>query len=388
MNGRASISADPWIVKRLSGFDFLCAVLSPSLSEKVRSLIVETIESPSFAWMKFVDLATDQLVAPAVAIRLHQLGLQSRLPEAVRRYFAAVYRLNRMRNAQINLECVRIAGTLNGIGVTPVFFKGGAALFADLYTDPAGRIISDLDVLVPATHSAECINRLRASGYDADSNPHHPEDHSWAVLFPKSGAAPIDLHRDVVAYPYRHLLPAADVLANAMVLRREGAVFAVPSPTHQVVVNVGHAQLHRNHGFIYGRLMLRSLIEIELMCQRWRDSIDWAEVEDRFATIGARTALNFHRIAAEEVFGRPLSPSLNAGWRARLAFRWAHFLTRNTGLLKITDRPLRVLMCLNRELSSAELRRRLYRNMGDRRWWSRHLAVFWRGGTAAASSGS
>ena len=205
----------------------------------------------------------------------------------------AVHRLNGMRNAQIKLECITIAAALNEIGVTPVFFKGGGALLADLYDDPAGRIISDLDILVPATRSAECINRLQAWGYVAGSSPRHPEDHSSAVLFPNSGAAPIDLHRDVVAYPYRHLLPAADVLKHAIVLRREGAVFAVPSSTHQIIINVGHAQLHRNHGFIYGRLMLRSLIEISLMCRRWPDSIDWPEVENRFAGIGASTALEF-----------------------------------------------------------------------------------------------
>lgn len=388
MNGRSLVSADPWIGKRLSGFDFLCAVLSPSISEEARSLVAKIIASPSFAWMEFVDLATDQLVAPSVVARLDQLGLQRHLPDAVHRYFRAVHRLNGMRNAQIKLECITIAAALNEIGVTPVFFKGGGALLADLYDDPAGRIISDLDILVPATRSAECINRLQAWGYVAGSSPRHPEDHSSAVLFPNSGAAPIDLHRDVVAYPYRHLLPAADVLKHAIVLRREGAVFAVPSSTHQIIINVGHAQLHRNHGFIYGRLMLRSLIEISLMCRRWPDSIDWPEVENRFAGIGASTALNFHRIAAAEVFGRPVSPTFNAGWRARLAFQWAYFLTRNTGLLKISDPPLRVLMCLNRELSSAELRRRLCRNMADRRWWSRHLAVFWRGGTAAAKSES
>jgi hypothetical protein len=367
--------------QHLSAFDLLCAVLSPDDDQRCR--LDDTVKTPSFRWTEFADLATDQLVAPAVAHRLDQGGLATRLPDAVRRYFAAVHRLNHIRNAQIYRECMAIAAALNEIDVAPVFFKGGGSLLIRLYDDPASRVMSDVDIVVPAARSGGCVGRLLASGYGVVDAPRHPRAQSHAVLYPRCGAAPVDLHRDVVFYPYHNLLPAQDVIAHAVEHRREGVSFAIPSPTHQVVINAAHAQLHNNHGYIYGRLALRSFLDFSAICRRWRDEIDWREVEDRFDRVGARRALDFHRLATSELLGQPPHPPV-AGWRARLFFKWARFLTGHVTLLKICERPLHALLLLRRELSDAELRHRLYRNMRDRRWWSRHLAAFRRGGTAAA----
>jgi Uncharacterised nucleotidyltransferase len=364
-------------------FEFLCAILSPSIGDDLRRRLADTIATPPFCWTEFKDLATGQLVAAAVVHRLDQNGLAGRLPDAVSRYFGAVYRLNRIRNIQINVECMAIAAAMNEIDVVPVFFKGGGALLAGLYDDPATRIMSDLDILVPAARNSDCVTRLLAWGYRVDGTPRHPRDQSHAVLYLESGAAPVDLHRDIIVYPYQNLLPVRDVIALAIEHNRQGVTFAVPSPTHQAIINAAHAQLHHNHGYIYGRLALRSLLDMSLICRRWSDDIDWREVEDRFRRIGARTALDFHRIAASELFGPERLPTTGR-WRARLSFKWARFLTGHVALLKIGERPLHAYLLLRRELSDTELRRRLSRNIRDPRWWSRHLATFRRGGTAAA----
>jgi Uncharacterised nucleotidyltransferase len=197
-------------------FEFLCAILSPSIGDDLRRQLADTIATPSFRWAEFKDLATDQLVSAAVVYRLDQNGLAGRLPNAVSRYFATVYRLNRIRNAKINAECMAIAAAMNEIDVVPVFFKGGGALLAGLYDDPATRIMSDLDVLVPAARNSDCVDRLLASGYHIDGTPRHPRDQSHAVLYPQSGAAPVDLHRDIIVYPYQNLLPVQDVIALAI----------------------------------------------------------------------------------------------------------------------------------------------------------------------------
>ena len=372
-----------WGGRRFSALEFLCSILSPSIDEKLRRQLMDTGQTPPFRWTELVDLATDHLVAPALARRLDESGLSDSVPKAVSRYFGAVHRLNRIRNTQIDVQCMAIAAALNEIDVVPVFFKGGGAMLAGLYSDPASRVMSDLDILVPADRNSDCVSRLLAFGFGADGAPRHPRDQSYAVLYPESGAAPVDLHRDVVAYPYQDLLSVQQVIAHAIEHNRRGVTFAVPSPTHQLIINVAHAQLHHNHGYIYGRLALRSLLDMSLICRRWGNNIDWCDVEDRFDRIGARTALDFHRIATSESFG-PLGLPATACWRARLAFRWSRFLSNHVALMKIIERPLHALLLLRRELSDAELRRRLGGNMRDQRWWSRHLATLRRGGTAAA----
>ena len=268
---------------------FLCALLSSSRSEEIERCIAQATESGLFPWTQFIDVATDQLLAPAAAWALEHRGLDEALPDAVNRYLRSMYRLNRLRNAWIERECVAITTALNRVGVRPVFFKGSGRLLTRFYDDPAIRIMSDIDILVPERRSGDCIDRLASCGYGVDTSPRHPKDQSFTVLYPPSGGLSVDVHRSVVVYPYDRLLTPDEVFAEAVEHQRAGAVFAVPSPTHQVIINIGHAELHHNHGYIYGRLALRSLYDMALAVGRWTSEVDWQDVASRFAGIaGAR----------------------------------------------------------------------------------------------------
>jgi hypothetical protein len=368
---------------RAAALRLLCTCLSEQIDQERRHNLLQTLNSNTFRWTEFVDLATDQLVAPSVAYKFQQHGLRSNLPDAIDSYFSAMLRLNRVHNAPLCGESIDIARALNEIDVVPIFFKGAASLLAGLYADAGFRVMSDLDVLVPTARGSDCVKRLTALGYVAEQTPRHPRDQCFCTLYPVHNSAPIDLHRDVLAYPYEKLLPPDDIFAQAIEQRRDGALFAILSPTHQAVINVAHAQLHHNHGYLYGRLALRALVDFSLIVHQWRAQIDWQEIEHRFAAARRRAALDFHCLAARELLGTTLPKRLGAGLTARLALRRAIFLTAHHTLLGIGDRLLRVVLLLRRELSSADLRKRLRSNMRDPRWWSRHVAKFRTGGTAA-----
>jgi len=362
----------------------LCDLLSLAESNGVEGRLTEAIVERSLPWKQFVDFATDQLLAPAVYRAFERHGLSKSAPSVVRRCLRSMYRLNRVRNAEIVSDCIAIAAELNKIGVRPVFFKGSGHLLTGFYDDPAMRIMSDIDILLPENRSGDCIERLISCGYCVDTLLRHPKDQTIAVLYSPSGGVSVDLHRSLLAYPYDGLLTPDEVIGHAVEHRREGAVFAVLSPTHQVLVNVGHAELHHNHSYIYGRLALRALYDTALAARRWNADLDWQHIANQFARFGERTAFDFHFHAACELFGQAAPPGFSPNLAARLYFKRAKIMSAHPVLIRISDRPLRVAMLAAREFSDRDLRARLYRNMRDKLWWARHSAALWRGGTAAA----
>jgi hypothetical protein len=369
---------------RLAAFRCLCAALSGLPQEGLKTRLHKFIDASDFSWVKFVDLATDQLMAPALGERLGRVGLRDQLPDSVDRYLQSMLRLNRARNLRIADEAVEIAAALNETGIVPLFFKGGGALLTGVYDDPGMRVMSDLDVLVPQPCSEDAIRRFGELGYARDSTPRHPRDQSYAVFASASRVAAIDLHRDAIVYPFETLLPSNEIIAGSVECRRGKAAFAVPSATHQVILNIAHAQLHHNRNYIYGRIMLRSLFDLVLLAEKFVGHIDWREVEDRYAAAECRTALEFQYLSAKELLGFTPPGQLHIGIAARLLLRRALFLTGNVAVHRLSDRVMRVTVLLWRELSDRELRSRLRRNLADAKWWRRHLAVLWRGGAAAA----
>jgi ABC-type proline/glycine betaine transport system ATPase subunit len=76
-------------------------------------------------------------------------------------FFDGVATLNRQRNEKIHAEAINLALILNRMDIVPVLLKGGANLLSGLYADSAHRMMTDLDVLVPAQRLLDCVAELR-----------------------------------------------------------------------------------------------------------------------------------------------------------------------------------------------------------------------------------
>jgi len=365
--------------RRSAALEFLCSCLSSSNGQELEDRIGAAGEAPHFRWSDFIELATDHMVAPTLAYRFDRCGLGESLPDLVERYFGASLRLNRGRNAKLRGQATEVAAALNEIDVTPVFLKGAAGLLSGLYEEPGIRMMSDLDILVPADRGGDCVARLTALGYVPAKSEDHPRMHTFASLAGPSGRAPVDLHREALAYPYELLLPVGDVVGQAISHDFDGGKLAVPSPTHQVIHSIGHAQLS-DHAYAYGRLPLQSLHDVMLLRQKWGSSIDWRRIDSCFCTNGNRTALGYHWLAARELLNQTPETGVRPNTWQRALLRRARFMVDHPVLQRISDRFVRVLLLLRRELADTELRARLGRNMRRRDWWQRHLAIFWQGG--------
>lgn len=365
------------ISHRARAFRLVCEYLSVPPRGNIKEETAKAATLPPSFWVEFIRTSADFLMGPALALRFEELGLSGIVPTLVERHCHAVLRLNRSRNARLRAEAVELALELNRIDVVPLFLKGGAGLLSGLYDDPGARIMGDLDVLVPNDRARDCERLLSELGYSLAPIMRHPRDKTIGIFVRERSIAPIDLHHEVLAYPNQGLLSARETIENSLVYDLDGVTVAVPSTTHQAVLNIGHAHLN-DHGYRYGHLPLRSLWDFALLL-RESSEIDWQQIDDRFSAIGEQGAADYHCLAVGETMNVKARPDYAPSRNARFLMKRARFLTNHPGLQRIWFRCVRVAMLLCRELSDEELRVRLLRNMRDPAWWRRHLEIFWQG---------
>lgn len=358
-------------MSRAAAFHFLCGCLSRNLAGSQDELL-HAARNPAFTWETFVQVAGEMLVAPALLEALRSKHLIEALPRDVIDFFDGVAILNRQRNERLVGEAIALAAILNEIGVVPVFLKGAGYLLSGLYPDIALRFMLDLDVLVPAGRLSDCVSRLIADGFEEflpgwDLSGHH----HYPPLARQGSPVSVEIHSEPLYLPYRRLLPAAEVLREAVVVKRGAAKLGVPSGRCRMVQAVAHAEL-ADQAYFYGSLPLRELVDFGQLHKAFSHEINWNEFMQRFTACGAVTALEFHLLAAERLLGVPIEPPIQISGYARALYRRALW---QVGHPRWARRCTRLLL-FRRSLSDAALRRRLARNLGDWTWYRRQWRMF------------
>jgi hypothetical protein len=215
-------------------------------------------------------------------------------------------------------------------------------------------------------------------GYGRAPLERRPGHQAIGTFLRNSSAAPVDLHREVIGYPNTALLSATEAIEQSVVQDMEGTTVAFPSPTHRIVLNIGHAQLS-DHAYAYGHLPLRAFQDFGLLLRHSSGAVDWRLIDEKFAAIGKSGAVDFHCLAAAATLNVQARPDHTPGRVANLRVKRAQLLTRHPTLLRLWFRCVRVALLLRWDLSDEELRARLLRNMRDSGWWRRHLILFWQG---------
>jgi hypothetical protein len=231
-----------------------------------------------------VTLAGHHLVTPALALAMRG---NASVPADVRGYPEATLYLNRDRNARM-LDALELAtAALADHGIEPLLLKGAANLTDGLYPDPGMRIVGDLDLLIPAESASAASAILARAGFDdiergpvrrAPRTAHH---HLPMQRHRDTGIG-IELHHAILALPYERMLDPVRTRQSARAVLFRGRALAIPTPTARVLHNIVHDQLVDG---AYGRrsVSLRQLLELALLCRRYRDEIDWHELDRAFA---------------------------------------------------------------------------------------------------------
>lgn len=300
---------------------------------------------------RFVALASKHLVTPV----LHAVAPTDLSPDLAD-YLEASHALNDMRNAAFAPELEEIVRWLNARDVVPVVLKGGASLLSGLYRSRADRMVTDIDLLVPAHRLDDCVAALRERGFGEVRSSSLErwqrtggDHHHYPSLGVEGRLFGVELHFKVVSPEVDAVLPAAEVLHRAHPFVLGSATLALPHPAHRLAHNVLHAySVDRRQRKL--PVSLRQLLEFVLLLRDAEADAAWRDVVDRFDRHGLAAHLrDYHALAGlllpGAMTGPAAIPTLRARFEAapggaailRLEAAWARTLRR----LKRLPRRLR-----------------------------------------------
>jgi len=253
-------------------------------------------------WGDLIPIAEEERILPALYARLQEIGISSLLPAEVVNFLSAVEELNLERNRAIFAELATVAALLNEAGIEPVLLKGAAYCLTGVYSNPATRYLMDVDLLISEAELSKGTEVLMQNGFDWDRSDrlgrfrhHHPP-------LRRPGGVSFELHHSLGMGICRSLLPASEVLEQAVRHDFDGARVRVPSPDHLMVHLIMHSQFqHPYNERIW--TPLRAMYDLVLVKRRFENEIDWSSVEHRFRSAGASGVLAMHLLQVRDVLG-------------------------------------------------------------------------------------
>ncbi len=317
-------------------------------------------------WEKILRISSVHLAAPQLRWALREQGLFSHLPDDVADYLDAIYTLNVDRNIKCEDQLAHLISALNSVAVHPVLLKGAAAIVGGLYPTSGERIISDLDILVPAEALPEIVDKMADLGYqprltegmDIPDPVHFAGHHHYPKLISPDWTTYVELHLHPVNLNFVDLLTADEILLDATALQWRDGQCRLPSPTHFITHNIIHALLV-NTQYKFERLSLRQLFEFVLASQAYSGRIDWDGIRNRFDRLGhgkalrqylalASTCLDFHapaEIAIDDRARKSIRPYLfHLDLQNRAALWTIHLVQQVRDILRpLKKRPVKTV---------------------------------------------
>jgi hypothetical protein len=278
----------------------LLAPLFCTPTEKILDRLKEPVE-----WEKIIEVASDNLITPALYTSFSSLKVFHDLPEDLQKYLTEIHLGNAQRNREIKEQVLQIASLFNKIGVEPLFLKGVANLFYDIYPDPADRIMLDADILVPKERLLECVHILKGEGYYSvydeylfDVNSRH---HYFPLISDRKQTI-VELHQYSVGSRYACLYSKDDFWALSAAKTIEDARFRLPSPMDHIKHHIIHTYHHYGVSG-HGNFFLRGFYDLAFLCRKFEAYINWSLLETSFDQAGFRKTFISHLLGADHFCG-------------------------------------------------------------------------------------
>jgi len=194
-------------------------------------------------WERVVRLARRSRLLARLAESLMAAGLIDQLPPQVRRHLLGEQRLSRARTTAVLWTIERTGLSLQGEAFPKVLLKGAAYLGQDLRI-AAGRLPSDLDILVPRANLSATQTCLSDSGWtEADLDAHDQRYyHEWSHEVPPMThplhEVELDLHHNILPKMAHVDIDVSALLSNLKPSKWPG--WQVLDPVDQLLHSAAH----------------------------------------------------------------------------------------------------------------------------------------------------
>lgn len=228
--------------------------------------------------LSLIRMAAGHDLLPLLGVAIAD-GRLRHVPEPVRSDLLRAAELNRDRNHRIRAETDILLADCRAVGVLPVLLKGAAMLRQADDSYLAGRLVGDIDFLVPAQAMPALARRLAERGFA--SNPGLEQDAPELKHYPRLIAgdclAPLEMHRELAEVAWRHVLPAADVLRRAVRTGEPAGAWLRMCVSDRLLHAFIHDQLD-NRGWWHGHAALRTLHDVTCLLTG-PEQPDWVQMD-------------------------------------------------------------------------------------------------------------
>jgi len=236
-------------------------------------------------WERAVRLARRLRLLARLTASLDAAGLLDRVPPQARRHLIAEQRYSQARTASMVWALERVAAMLGDAPYPWVLLKGAAYLGQDLPI-AAGRLPSDLDILVPHAHVADAQARLAAAGwteYELDAHDrryYHEWSHEVPPMRHPLHAMELDLHHNILPPVARTHVDAGQLLERLQPSKWPG--WQVLDPVDQVLHSAAHLFLDAE-----SRDRVRDLVDLDGLLHHFgRQPGFWDRLPGRAQALG------------------------------------------------------------------------------------------------------
>ena len=338
---------------------FLGRCLTPG-REDLDVLLTEQVSSDVLDWKRLMLIASGHYLTPSFYLALQRRDLLGIVPVEIKEFLQANDLLNRERNATHFKQLIAVTRQLNTIDVQPLLLKGANCLLADQYPGADGRVMSDLDLLIPKHRIEDSIQSLAEIGYmyHPDAVPSRNENRNHlSPLYHPDYSVWFEIHRDVNCGHVKPIFSTADMWQSARTVEFSGVQALVPSNHMRLLHNIVHSRLHHRHhrNFLLDMRQLNEWVQLRDFCSA---EIDWHVMREQFSVYGQAAVLETYFLAASRFFDQPLPAAIQPS-RAAILFEQGMCLALKVPVLWTIVNRDRYLTIPKKLLSPSWYRRKL-----------------------------
>ncbi|MEZ5501992.1 MAG: nucleotidyltransferase family protein [Halioglobus sp.] len=254
---------------------------------------------------QLISEARSSRLLASLGIALQHVGVYEQISPNVQRHIRSAILIHEKQKRDLAYDCGKIKLALDSVGEKLVLLKGAAYLIADLPTS-SGRLITDIDIIVPHQRIEQAEKALNKYGWESshvstyDDHYYRKWGHEIPPLTNRARETTLDVHHNI-------LPPTAAPSVNATLLF-DNIVEVKPGlytlSSHDMVIHSATHLFHEGE-FHHG---LRDLWDLDRMLRYFplRDPDFWKVLVSRAMELELLGSL-FHGLNyAQQVFSTPI----------------------------------------------------------------------------------
>ena len=262
------------------------------------------------AWDLLLRQASSAGLLGRLAALAQVAGIDGEFPVPVRRHMRAALTIAQQQQRAVRWELVQLAPVFERLE-GPVMLLKGAAYAAASLPPAAGRLFSDIDLLVPKVQIATAEALLTFDGWVSSHHSEYDQRYyrQWMHELPPMThirrKTVLDLHHNILPETARIQTRPDLILASAQVLP-EHPRFSIPAPVDLVLHSATH--LFHEGEWQHG---LRDLVDLDaLLRASGKDAGFWDGLAARAEALNLGRPLFYGLRYCEQLLSTPLPPGL------------------------------------------------------------------------------